>query len=195
MHYLATIDVIRHLILRICTVVVFNVWLLNFSPLMQGLCMTSLILGIVRRALPALPISIFFGLLFYFSSQYLIAPFASVLATTQVIIWTTLTHSLVQSNNVCWFFQSFPSDLSTLWSSSTISQRLPSQEVSNAAHVMPLGVSLLRILGALGLERSLRVPGSRIHRDALRRCVACMTVMRRISTRRDAAMRRVAKVS
>lgn len=60
---------------------------------------------------------------------------------------------------------------------------------------MPLGVSLLRILGALGLERSLRVPGSRIHRDALRRGVACMTVMRRISTRRDAAMRRVAKVS
>ena len=48
--------------------------------------MTSLILGIVRRALPALPISIFFGLLFYFSSQYLIAPFVSVLATTQVVI-------------------------------------------------------------------------------------------------------------
>ena len=48
--------------------------------------MTSLILGIVRRALPALPISIFFGLMFYFSSQYLIAPFASVLNTTQVFI-------------------------------------------------------------------------------------------------------------
>ena len=52
----------------------------------QGLCLTSLILGIVRRALPALPISIFFGLMFYFSSRYLITDFVAVLATTQVFI-------------------------------------------------------------------------------------------------------------
>ena len=56
------------------------------SPLLQGLCLTSLILGIVRRALPALPISIFFGLMFYFSSRYLITDFVGVLATTQVFI-------------------------------------------------------------------------------------------------------------
>ena len=48
--------------------------------------MTTLILGIVRRALPALPISIFCGLLFYFTSQYLFGPFAMVLATTQTFI-------------------------------------------------------------------------------------------------------------
>ncbi|XP_019849528.1 PREDICTED: presenilin-1-like isoform X2 [Amphimedon queenslandica] len=57
-----------------------------FVAILIGLCMTIIILGIVRRALPALPISIFCGLIFYFSSQYVIAPFAQVLATTQTFI-------------------------------------------------------------------------------------------------------------
>ena len=72
-----------------CPETIINLWeshYLNPFPYMQGLCMTSLILGIVRRALPALPISIFFGVIFYFASRYVIAPFAAVLATRQVFI-------------------------------------------------------------------------------------------------------------
>lgn len=57
-----------------------------FVAIVIGLCVTSLILGMVRRALPALPISIFFGLMFYFSSRFLLSPFVSVLATAQVFI-------------------------------------------------------------------------------------------------------------
>lgn len=62
--------------------------------------MTTLILGMVRRALPALPISIFCGLLFYFTSRYLFAPMAIVLSTTQAFIWRTdklITCSLLWS--------------------------------------------------------------------------------------------------
>ena len=57
-----------------------------FVAILMGLCITSLILGIVHRALPALPISIFFGLTFYFSSQYIIAPYVEVLNVNQVFI-------------------------------------------------------------------------------------------------------------
>ena len=52
----------------------------------QGLAMTTLLLGILRRALPALPISIFFGLVFYFSTQYLQSPMVQLLADNQVFI-------------------------------------------------------------------------------------------------------------
>lgn len=56
----------------------------HYNP--QGLAMTTLLLGILRRALPALPISIFFGLLFYFTTQYLQSPMVQLLVDNQVFI-------------------------------------------------------------------------------------------------------------
>ena len=57
-----------------------------FMAILMGLCVTSIILGIVRRALPALPISIFIGLAFYFSSQYMIAPYIEFLNVNNLFI-------------------------------------------------------------------------------------------------------------
>jgi len=58
----------------------------SFIGIVTGLFCTILLLALWRKALPALPISIFFGILFFFATRFFLLPFVDNLLLAGVVV-------------------------------------------------------------------------------------------------------------
>ncbi|VDO99427.1 unnamed protein product [Heligmosomoides polygyrus] len=63
----------------------WNTTVACYVAILVGLCFTLVLLAVFRRALPALPISVFAGLLFYFCTRWILTPYVSEFTRRQLV--------------------------------------------------------------------------------------------------------------